>query len=101
MTDAAEKLLALVRQKRDEILKLAARYGARDVRVFGSVARGDATDESDIDFLVEFEPGRSLFDHGGLLMELRQLLNRRVDVAAADDLKPRIRDRVLREARPL
>lgn len=101
MTAAAEQLLALVRQKRDQILELAARYGAHDVRVFGSVARGDATDESDIDFLVEFEPGRSLFDHGGLLMELRQLLNRRVDVAAADDLKPRIRDRVLREARPL
>lgn len=101
MTSDAEKLLELVRQKRDEILALAARYGAHDVRLFGSVARGDATSESDIDFLVDFEPGRSLFDHGGLLMELAELLQRKVDVAAAEDLKPRIRERVLREARPL
>ena len=101
MTADAERLLALVSQNREQILELAARYGAHDVRIFGSVARGDATPDSDIDFLVEFEPGRSLFDHGGLLMELRELLHHSVDVAAADDLKPRIRERVHREARPL
>ena len=101
MTQAAQDLLRIVQENRAEILAVAARYGAHDVRVFGSVARGDATEDSDIDFLVEFEPGRSLFDHGGLLMELRELLHRRVDVAAADDLKPRMRDRILREAKPL
>lgn len=88
----------LLREKRGEILKLAAKHGARNVRVFGSVARGETAEQSDVDFLVEMEPGRSLLDMGGLLMDLRELLNRDVDVVTERALKPRIRTRVLREA---
>ena len=84
--------------KRDQILRVAARHGARRVRVFGSVARGDADETSDIDFLVELEPGRTLFDLGGLLMDLRDLLGRDVDVVTERGLKTRIRTRVLQEA---
>ncbi len=88
----------LLTEKRPEILGLAEKYGARNVRVFGSVARGEADEKSDIDFLVDMEPGRSLLDMGGLLMELRELLDREVDVVTARGLNPRIRERVLREA---
>jgi predicted nucleotidyltransferase len=87
-----------LREKRDEILRIAAKHGARNVRIFGSSARGEADDRSDIDFLVDMEPGRSLFDMGGLLVELENLLARRVDVVTSRGLKKRIRDRVLQEA---
>ncbi len=90
-----------LKDKRNEILQIAARYGARNVRVFGSVARGEAGPESDIDFLVELEPGRSLFDLGGLLIELQKLLACKVDVVTENGLRERIRSRVLREAVPL
>src|SRR5687768_1288473 len=63
-----------LQRKRDAILAIAGRYGASDVRVFGSVARGDATETSDLDLIVRFEAGRSLFDHGGLVMDLQDLL---------------------------
>ncbi|VVB97072.1 Nucleotidyltransferase domain protein [uncultured archaeon] len=95
------ELVKLLKDKRKEILHIAARYGARNVRVFGSVARGEAGPESDIDFLVELEPGRSLFDLGGLLMELQKLLACKVDVVTEKGLRERIRRRVLREAVPL
>ena len=85
-------------RKRDEIAKIAAIHGARNIRVFGSVARGEADEKSDIDFLVEMEPGRSLLDLGGLLMDLQEVLGRDVDVVTERGLNPRIRDRVLREA---
>lgn len=88
----------LLNEKRPEILGLAEKYGARNMRVFGSVVRGEADEESDIDFLVDMEPGRSLLDMGGLLMELRELLGRKVDVVTTRGLNPRIRERVLREA---
>ena len=88
----------LLKGKREQILKIAAKHGARKVWVFGSVARGEADERSDVDFLVEMEPGRSLLDMGGLLMELRELLGRDVDVVTERGLKPRIRARVLREA---
>jgi hypothetical protein len=91
----------LLYEKRTEILQLAARHGARDVRVFGSVARGEADTESDVDFLVNMEPGRSLLDMGGLLMDLRELLNCEVDVVTEAGLRARIRQRVLSEAKPL
>lgn len=91
----------LLRSKREEILNLAERHGARNVRVFGSVARGEADPDSDVDFLVEMEPGRSLFDMGGLLMDLQEALGRKVDVVTERGLKPRIRARVLKEAVPL
>jgi hypothetical protein len=90
-----------LRQKREEILRLCARYGARNPRVFGSTARRQADERSDLDLLVEMEPGRSLFDLGGLQYELEQLLGCPVDVVTDRGLKGRIRDRVLREAVPL
>ncbi|MEW5801331.1 MAG: nucleotidyltransferase family protein [bacterium] len=91
----------LLKANREEILRIAARHGARNIRVFGSVARGEADEHSDIDFLVEMEPGRSLFDMGGLLMDLETLLQRQVDVVTERGLKKRIRDRVLHETVPL
>jgi len=91
----------LLQQKREEILRLCARYGARNVRVFGSLARGESDEMSDIDLIVEFEPGRTLLDHAALWIELQQLLGRKVDVMSERGMKPRVRDRVLREAVPL
>jgi predicted nucleotidyltransferase len=88
----------LLKEKRDEILRVAVRYGARNVRVFGSVARHEADERSDIDLVVDLEPGRSLFDLGGLQYELEQLLGRPVDVLTERGLKSRLRERVLREA---
>ena len=70
----------LLLEKREDILRVAARRGAFNVRVFGSVARGEADEKSDIDLLVDLEPGRSLFDLGGLLMDLQDLLGHKADV---------------------
>jgi predicted nucleotidyltransferase len=83
---------------RAEILAAAARHGATNVRVFGSVARGDADAASDVDFLVDFEAGRSLLDLASLLVELEDLLGYSVDVVTEPGLKARIRQRVLAEA---
>jgi len=85
----------------DGFLRIAAKYGARKVRVFGSVARGEADGQSDVDFLVEMEQGRSLLDLGGLQMELEALLGCSVDVVTERALKARVREHVLREAVPL
>jgi predicted nucleotidyltransferase len=90
-----------IRRRRAEIIEVANRYGAYDIRLFGSIARGDATEDSDLDFIVRFEPGRSLLDHGGLVMDLRDLLGRRVDVIDDDAMQPRFRDHVMKEAIPL
>jgi len=90
-----------LKENRQEILRLCTIHGARNLRVFGSVARGEGDARSDVDFLVEMEPGRSLFDLGGLQYELERLLGRPVDVVTERGLKARIRDRVLREAVPL
>jgi hypothetical protein len=87
--------------KRQEILRIAAQHGARSIRLFGSVARGDSRPDSDVDLLVEMEPGRSLLDIGALLMELQQLLGRRVDIVEPEGLHWYIRDQVLQEAVPL
>lgn len=94
-------LVSLQKNHREDILRIAAKHGARNVRVFGSVARGDADEKSDIDFLVEMEAGRSLLDRAGLLLELEAFLGRKVDVVSDKGLKARIRARVLREALPL
>jgi uncharacterized protein len=88
----------ILKDKREEIMRLAARHGAKNLRVFGSVARGDAGPDSDVDFLVELEPGRTLLDVGGLLADLEDLLGRRVEIARPDALSPYLRDRVLDEA---
>lgn len=83
---------------REAILDLAQKYGAYNVRVFGSVPRGEADGSSDIDFLVDMEAGRSLLDLGGFLMDLQDLLDCPVDVVTEQGLRARIRERVLREA---
>jgi hypothetical protein len=88
----------LVKRNREEILRVSAQHGARNVRIFGSVARDEADETSDIDFLVEMDPGRSLLDLGGLQVELEALLGRPVDVVTVRGLKARIRSTVLREA---
>jgi predicted nucleotidyltransferase len=88
----------LLNKNRKKILETAARYGASNVRVFGSVARGTEDEVSDIDFLVNLAPDRSLFDLGGLLYELRQILGVEVDVVTEDGLRARIRETVLSEA---
>ncbi len=91
----------VVSKKREEVLRIATQYGASNVRIFGSVARGEAGPDSDVDLLVDMEPGRSLFDLGGLLMELQNLFGCRVDLVTEEGLRSRIRERVLREAVPL
>ena len=86
---------------RRAILQLAQKHGAHNVRLFGSAARGEDTDESDLDVLVEMEDGRSLIDHVAFKQDLEDLLGRKVDVVTEAALHPRMRDRVLREAVPL
>ena len=90
-----------LRQKRNDILRIAARYGARNLRVFGSVARGDDLAHSDVDLLVDMDPDRSLLDIVALGQDLEELLNRRVDVLTDVSLHPALRDRILAESRPL
>ncbi|MFB3921021.1 MAG: nucleotidyltransferase family protein [Terriglobia bacterium] len=91
----------LLKVKREEVLQVAARYGARNVRIFGSAARGEAGPSSDVDFLVELEEGRSLLDLVGLWQDLEKLLDRPVDVVEPEGLHWYIRDKVLKEAVPL
>jgi len=88
-------------QRRAEILAVAQRHGARNLRVFGSVARGESDERSDIDLLVDMEPGRSLLDVGGLVMDLRSLRGHSVDVVTERGLRERIREGVMRDAIPL
>jgi len=90
-----------IKGKRGEILRIASRHGARNVRIFGSAARGDAGDDSDVDFLVDMEPGRSLLDLSGLLLDLRELLGREVDIVTESGLYWLLRRRILKEAVPL
>lgn len=91
----------LLESKKDDILRIAADHGARDVRIFGSVARGEDDDASDIDILVRLQPGVGLLQHAALVRELQDLLGRKVDVVSDRGLRQRVRDRVLREAVPL
>lgn len=88
-------------RRREEIIAVARRYGASDVRLFGSVARGDVTESSDVDFVVRFDPDRSLLDQGGLLMDLRALLGVKVDVVSEGALTGRFGQIVRKEAVPL
>ena len=94
-------LADLVQNHRPKILEIARRNGATKVRIFGSVARGDEQETSDIDILCEMEPGRSLLDLARLERELEEALHCNVDVVTERGLRSRIRDRVLAEARPL
>ena len=91
----------LLKDKREEILRIAAKHGAHNVRLFGSVARGEARADSDIDFLVEFEPNRSLLDQVGLGLDLEELLGRKVDIGEPQTLHWYVKDKILAEAVPL
>ena len=91
----------LLTEKREEILRIAARHGACNVRIFGSVARGEARPESDVDFLVDVGPDHSAFFPGGLVADLEDLLGRRVDVVELAGLHWYLRDKILQEAVPL
>jgi predicted nucleotidyltransferase len=90
--------LAGLRVRRREILAYAAEHGARNVRVFGSAARGEAAASSDVDLLVEMEPGRNLLDLVGLWQDLEDLLGTRVDVLTDGGVSPHMRDRIFGEA---
>ena len=85
-------------QQREKIVEIAAMYGARNIRLFGSVARNEQTQTSDVDILLTMAKGASLLDHVGLIQDLGELLKCRVDVVDEGDLNPRIRDRVIQEA---
>ncbi|MGB7417255.1 MAG: nucleotidyltransferase family protein [Thermosynechococcaceae cyanobacterium] len=98
LTDSRSPLAQRLSDQRPAILEIAQSYGASNLRVFGSVARGEDDVLSDIDLLVEMEPGRTLFDLGGLAMDLQDLLGCRVDVVTEKGLKKRLRERVLQEA---
>jgi uncharacterized protein len=91
----------VIRAKRDEIQRIATKHGARNVRVFGSVARGEARPDSDVDFLIDVEPVTSSWFPAGLVQDLESLLGRRVEVVTERGLNRLIRDEVLREAVPV
>lgn len=91
----------VVRQKRNEILRIAERHGAYNVRVFGSVARGEAGPDSDVDLLIDAGEKVSPWFPGGLVYDLEELLGRRVDIVTESALRPELRQYVLREAKPL
>ncbi|MDO8587755.1 MAG: nucleotidyltransferase family protein [Armatimonadota bacterium] len=91
----------LLDEKRDEILRIADAHHVRNLRLFGSVARGESDEQSDIDFLAELDSGCGLLHHAALIRELEELLGRKVDVVSDKGLRQRVRDRVLREAVPL
>jgi predicted nucleotidyltransferase len=99
MTNRKDMLIGdLVKEKREDILKIAAKHGARKIRIFGSVARDEADSESDLDLLVEFLPGSTLLSQSAMIRELEDLLGIKVDVVSDQGLRDRIRERVLREA---
>lgn len=91
----------LIHEKREEILAIAAKHKAKHVRLFGSVVRGDDTAESDVDFLVEFEPATRLIEKLRFMVELEDLLGRRADVVSADLLDPLVREQAEKEATSL
>ena len=87
-----------IREQREAILRIAARHGATDVRLIGSVARGEARPDSDVDLLVTWSEGTSLLNHAALMLELERLLGRKVDIASDGWVKPSIRNSVYRDA---
>ena len=98
MSDEKISTKDLLKTNREEILRIATKHGAYNVRIFGSFARGETKEESDVDFLVEVGPKRSFFFPGGLVADLEYLLERKVDVVTVKGLNKALRDRVLKEA---
>ncbi len=98
MSQIPSAITQQIQTQRQAILHLAQTYGATNLRIFGSVARGEDTPTSDLDMIIDLEPNRSLFDLGGLAMDLQDLLGCPVDIVTEKGLKQRIRARVLREA---
>ena len=92
------RLLEIIRQEKESILEIATRYQAKNVRLFGSVVRGEDQPDSDIDFLVDFQPGSTLFDQVGLIEELSSKLGRKVDVVSARALNRHLSQKILQEA---
>jgi len=90
-----------IQEKKNEIIQISQRYHAENIRLFGSVVRGEATNNSDVDFLVSFLPGASLFDQAGLIDELSALLQRKVDVVSERAVSPYLHKIIQAEARPL
>ncbi len=91
----------LISHNKTAILDLAKQHGVKSISLFGSMVRGDVSDNSDVDFLVELEQGRDLFDLGELLMDLQALLQRKVDLVTQNALHPSISSQILKEAQPL
>jgi uncharacterized protein len=91
----------IVREKREHIMRIATKHGAKNVRVFGSVARGESSETSDVDFLIDLEPGRSLFDLVAFLQDLEELLGKKVDVVTEDSIYWLLKRRIVKEAVPL
>lgn len=90
-----------VAQLRPKLLRVTQRYGVRNVRIFGSFARGEQRETSDVDLLVDLPEGMTLFDLSGLKIDLEEAVKREVDVVPADSIKPALREYILRDARPL
>ena len=101
MNESKERLQDILQTKRKEILRIAAKHGARNVRIFGSTVRGEAGPESDVDFLVDVEPVHSSWFPAGLILDLEELLGQKVDVVTEDSIYWLLRRRILKEARPL
>ncbi len=99
--DQTSRIAEMLRVHRDDILAAAYRHGARSIRIFGSAARGEVTETSDVDFLVDMGEEATLFDRAALMLELQRLLGCDVDVVTEKALKPRVRQTILREAMPL
>lgn len=94
-------ILQLLKEKREEIRNIAEKHGAYNIRIFGSVVRGEAGPDSDIDFLIDAGPATSSWFPAGLILDLQEILGRPVEVVTEKALNPYIRDHVLREAVPL
>ena len=97
----SDEMNNLIKEKKTAILKLAQQHGIKNVRLFGSMVRDEATAASDVDFLVDLEEGRDLFDLGELVMDLQDLLKRKVDSVTDNSLHPKIKTQILKEAKPL
>ncbi len=91
----------ILRKRRSEIIRIADQHGAHNIRIFGSVGKGTERPDSDIDFLVDLQKGRSLLDLGGMVFDLQQLLGRNVDVVTEKGLHWYIKETILKEAEPL